>query len=1275
MRSRWLVLLTVFMVAASFAAPVAATSGSGSIQLDGSASLISIPDRAALRLTSNVTLEARAKPLAATKGVTIAGKSFFELTMYPATGGVQFTFEVKIGTTWKEARSTTYPLGVWYAVAGSYDGAKLRLFVNGELVGSLDTTGSIATSTQPFFIGSVEGQGDIFNGLIDEVRISNTARYAANYAVPATPFTTDANTLGLWHLDEGTGTTAVDASGNANGTLADGPTWSTDSPINSADITAPVISNLATTNITAGSATVRWITDETATSIVEYGTTTAYGSATPIDVALVSLHGIGLTGLSGSTSYHYRVRSRDSIGNERVSGDATFSTGAGSVESVVGQWGAVKNWPMVVVHSIQLYTGEFLMFDAWEIPARPRVWNPTTNVFTDVAVPAGIFCSGHTVLPDGKVIVVGGHQSGEAGIKDAFMFDPTTRAFTRLPNMASARWYPSSTELSDGRVAVISGMITSNSWADTPEVFDPATNTFSQLTGVSTSALHEEEYPLSFLLPSGKVFTIISSTGNTRLLDVNAKTWTSLPPTSVFSGSAVQYRPGKILTTGGGNTIASGPASQRAEVADLNAATPTWRTVNSMGTVRYMHNLTMLADGTVFAVGGSDVADQSATAGNTTPEIWDPATEAFTKVASQHDKRMYHSTSTLLPDGRVLVAGGGRLAPAPDYATAEIYSPPYLFKGARPTISSAPTTAGYAAPLTITSPDAGSITAVHLVKLASNTHSLDMDQHFVPLSFTVSGSTITATTPANGGTAPPGYYMVFVVNGAGVPSVASTVKISGTPVPDTQAPTVSVSAPVNGSTVSGTVAVTAAAADNIGVTSVQMRLDGANIGSLDTAAPYTTSWDSTTAAQGAHTLSAVATDAAGNTTTSATTTVTVDNNVIDTTAPVISNGRAQTITKTGVSIAWTTNEASTSQVEWGLDNTYGSITPLDSSRSTSHIVNITGLTVQTTYHYRVRSADAAGNESVSGDLAFITNGPYFCTMLNPTPAAALAGTVTLAADTRGGDPPFSVQFTVDGANVGAVDTTAPFSTTWDSRTVTNGQHSFSSVAFDGSGATVTAPAVLAVVDNSRPQPVAAWGFNEGTGSIAADATGHGNKATWTTGVTWSTTSRFGNAVTFAGTASATVADVPALRFGAAMTLEAWVRPNATQGSTWRSVLMKERPGGLSYALYANGGSAKPESYGNTGGTDVAAKGTAALALNTWTHLAVTYNGSKLQLYVNGVLVTSTSLTGSLVSSTGALQIGGNSIWGERFRGLIDEVRVYDVTLDATQIQQDMVTPI
>lgn len=134
-----------------------------------------------------------------------------------------------------------------------------------------------------------------------------------------------------------------------------------------------------------------------------------------------------------------------------------------------------------------------------------------------------------------------------------------------------------------------------------------------------------------------------------------------------------------------------------------------------------------------------------------------------------------------------------------------------------------------------------------------------------------------------------------------------------------------------------------------------------------------------------------------------------------------------------------------------------------------------------------------------------------------------------------------------------------------------------------------------------------------------------------------------------------------------------MRPNATQ--TWRTVLMKERAGGMAYTLYANGSTAKPSGYVNLGGADLAANGATSLVLNTWTHLAMTYDGTTERLYVNGTLVSSTPTAGSIVSSTGPLRIGGNSIWTERFRGLIDDVRVYDTVLTQARIQTDLATPV
>ena len=188
--------------------------------------------------------------------------------------------------------------------------------------------------------------------------------------------------------------------------------------------------------------------------------------------------------------------------------------------------------------------------------------------------------------------------------------------------------------------------------------------------------------------------------------------------------------------------------------------------------------------------------------------------------------------------------------------------------------------------------------------------------------------------------------------------------------PDPVPPTVSITAPAPGATVSGTVTVSANASDNVGVTSVQFELDGSNLGNRDTAAPFSISWNTATTSAGTHTLRAVARDAAGNVTPSSPVTVTV----ADATGPVISAVTASGITNTAAVIGWTTNEASDSQVEYGTTTSYGSSTGLDTSLVTVHTLSLSGLAANTQYHYRVRSRDAAGNLTISGDATFTTLG-------------------------------------------------------------------------------------------------------------------------------------------------------------------------------------------------------------------------------------------------------------------------------------------------------------
>ena len=144
-----------------------------------------------------------------------------------------------------------------------------------------------------------------------------------------------------------------------------------------------------------------------------------------------------------------------------------------------------------------------------------------------------------------------------------------------------------------------------------------------------------------------------------------------------------------------------------------------------------------------------------------------------------------------------------------------------------------------------------------------------------------------------------------------------------------------------------------------------------------------------------------------------------------------------------------------------------------------------------------------------------------------------------------------------------------------------------------------------------------------------------------------------------------------------MTLEAWVYPTVTP-TTWSTVLMKEQPGALVYSLYAGSSANRPYVYFNTASDSSGERGTIgpnALPLNAWSHLAGTYDGATLRLYVNGVLVVSQPFTGSIVTSTGALRLGGNSLWGEYFTGRIDEVRIYNRALSQSEIQTDMNTAV
>jgi hypothetical protein len=191
--------------------------------------------------------------------------------------------------------------------------------------------------------------------------------------------------------------------------------------------------------------------------------------------------------------------------------------------------------------------------------------------------------------------------------------------------------------------------------------------------------------------------------------------------------------------------------------------------------------MVLLPDGNVLVTNGGPTTD--AVGVNNAirqAEMWSPATQQFSRLASAVAPRLYHSTALLLPDARVLVAGGGRfngVNESTDQLNAEIYSPPYLFNGARPTISSAPSTIQYATNFTVTTPDAVQIASAALIRLSAVTHAFDQNQRYVPLTFQQTTGGLTVQSPSAANLAPPGYYMLFIVNSTGVPSVASIIKV------------------------------------------------------------------------------------------------------------------------------------------------------------------------------------------------------------------------------------------------------------------------------------------------------------------------------------------------------------------------------------------------------------------------------------------------------------------------------------------------------------------
>jgi Domain of unknown function (DUF1929)/Divergent InlB B-repeat domain len=475
----------------------------------------------------------------------------------------------------------------------------------------------------------------------------------------------------------------------------------------------------------------------------------------------------------GSTTCRYSVIQSRSIA-------VTFAPQQSASSALRGRWSPAFTTPVVGIHLHLLPTGKVLL---WGDRGGAQLWDPANpGTFTDLGKTYRIFCSGHTFMPDGRLLVVGGTITGTLGDPRAVLFDPIAETWSATGSMARGRYYPTATVLPSGEILAVSGSDQNNAVVTVPEIGNGST--WRRLTNAVLS-IPNPYYPAMFVAPNGKVF-LAGFPGTTRYLNVDdSGGWTTVAQRIVADrrlGSAVMYAPGKILYAGGGD-----PPTNSAEVIDLNQAAPAWRSVAGMQFARRQMNATLLADGQVLVTHGSSGAGfNDITSPVYDAELWNPETESWRTLARESVVRAYHSAALLLPDGRVLSSGSGEGASVSferSELSAQIFSPPYLYNAdgslaQRPVIASAPTRISYGTSFTVETPDAGSVTRGTLIRLSSVTHAFNQSQLIYPLTFSATGSnTLEATGPTNANLAPPGPYMLFLVNPQGVPSVARMVTV------------------------------------------------------------------------------------------------------------------------------------------------------------------------------------------------------------------------------------------------------------------------------------------------------------------------------------------------------------------------------------------------------------------------------------------------------------------------------------------------------------------
>lgn len=440
-----------------------------------------------------------------------------------------------------------------------------------------------------------------------------------------------------------------------------------------------------------------------------------------------------------------------------------------------GDWSEPFALPLIAIHSAVLPTGKVLLFSAEHGVPGIHGWllDPVSLALQNVPPPSpwNPDCAGHSFLADGRLLVSGGTLgfNPTRGPKSAYIFNSFTEQWIQVQDMRAGRWYPSNITLPDGRVITVSGLNDTDGAINSDvELWDPQGTNNWQLLGQKNVPY----YPYLHVLSNGLVFRS-GPDALTETYNPLSNQWTFVANRNFhgrYEAPSVLLPPAgnRVMVIGGNN---NGQPFNSAEIIDLSAGTPQWTTVSGMNFRRMEFNAVILPNGKVFVVGGRSDFDDTPTP-VLTPEIFDPQTLTWDMVEPHQIPRRYHSTAILLPDARVLVAGG-------DFQpSGEIYSPPYLFQGTRPVVRSAPRVIRYGESFNVDFTSTTSSNRVALIRFSSVTHSVNFDQRYLRLADLNGGSGVFAIpAPATANLAPPGYYMLFVIDQNGVPSVSATVQV------------------------------------------------------------------------------------------------------------------------------------------------------------------------------------------------------------------------------------------------------------------------------------------------------------------------------------------------------------------------------------------------------------------------------------------------------------------------------------------------------------------